>query len=88
MTEQKTTSEGTLLWEPSGESKSGSAMSRYLRWLADEKGRDFGGDYHELWRWSVGDVTGFWGSLWEFFEVGAHEPYDRVLGRREMPGAA
>jgi acetoacetyl-CoA synthetase len=42
-------------------------------------------DYHELWRWSVEDLEGFWGALWEWFEIDAS--YDRVLGRREMPGA-
>ena len=43
--------------------------------------------YDELWRWSVTDLEGFWGSLWDFFGVRAHTPYERVLGSREMPGA-
>ena len=42
-------------------------------------------DYHELWRWSVDDLEGFWGALWEWFEIDS--PYERVLGSREMPGA-
>jgi acetoacetyl-CoA synthetase len=42
-------------------------------------------DYHELWRWSVEDLEGFWGSLWDWFEIGGS--YERVLSRREMPGA-
>ena len=42
-------------------------------------------DYHELWRWSVDDLEGFWGALWDWFEIGS--PYERVLGSREMPGA-
>ena len=42
-------------------------------------------DYHELWRWSVDDLEGFWGALWDWFEVEAS--YDRVLGSRDMPGA-
>ena len=42
-------------------------------------------DYHELWRWSVDDLEGFWGTLWDWFEIDS--PYDRVLGSREMPGA-
>jgi acetoacetyl-CoA synthetase len=44
-------------------------------------------EYHELWRWSVEDLEGFWAAVWDFFEVEAEIPYDRVLGRREMPGA-
>jgi acetoacetyl-CoA synthetase len=61
-------------------------MGRYLAWLRDEHGRDFAGweDFH---RWSVDDLEGFWGSLWEFFDVQAGEPYDEVLTTREMPGA-
>ena len=42
-------------------------------------------DYHELWRWSVDDLEGFWGALWQWFEIDS--PYERVLGSREMPGA-
>ena len=41
--------------------------------------------YDELWRWSVEDIEGFWGALWEWFEIDA--PYERVLGSRDMPGA-
>jgi acetoacetyl-CoA synthetase len=42
-------------------------------------------DYQELWRWSVDDLEGFWGALWDWFEIDA--PYERALGSREMPGA-
>src|SRR5918996_1444762 len=66
--------EGTLLWEPSGPSK----MADYM---AD---RGFS-NYHELWRWSVEDLEGFWGSLWERFELGPRP--ERVLARDQMPGA-
>ena len=41
-------------------------------------------DYHELWRWSVEDLEGFWGSIWERYEVGP--PPERVLGRRRDAG--
>jgi hypothetical protein len=78
--------EGTILWQPPEALKENSNMARYLRWLSEEKGLHFD-DYHALWRWSVEDLEGFWGSLWEFFDVRAYEPYTRVLGRREMPGA-
>jgi acetoacetyl-CoA synthetase len=40
-----------------------------------------------LWQWSIDDQEGFWGSLWEYFDVRASQPYERVLGRRSMPGA-
>ena len=76
---------GDLIWEPSTESAAASALGRYLRWLA-EKGRSFP-SYDALWRWSVEDLDGFWGSLWEFFEVRGTRLDARVLASREMPGA-
>jgi acetoacetyl-CoA synthetase len=66
--------EGELLWEPSGPSK----MADYM------EARGFS-TYGELWRWSVEDLEGFWGSLWELYELGSRPP--RVLARAEMPGA-
>src|ERR687897_437764 len=80
------TAEGTLLWEPSEEFKERAGISRYMGWLRDEKGLSFD-DYAELWEWSVTDLEGFWGSLFEYCDVKASKPYERVLARREMPGA-
>jgi acetoacetyl-CoA synthetase len=74
------TREGDLLWEPSEELRERSAMAQLMR------DRGFG-SYDELWRWSVEDLEGFWGALWDRFEVQASSPYERVIGRREMPGA-
>jgi acetoacetyl-CoA synthetase len=53
-------------------------MARFMR------ARGFS-DYHELWRWSVEDLEGFWGALWDWFGIGSS--YERVLGSRDMPGA-
>ena len=68
--------EGQLLWTPSD--PDATEMARFMR------ARGFS-DYDELWRWSVEDLDGFWGALWDWFEIDA--PYESVLGRREMPGA-
>ena len=72
--------EGEQLWAPPAELAERSAMAALIR----ERGF---ADYHELWRWSVEDLEGFWGELWARFGVKASKPYERVLGRREMPGA-
>jgi acetoacetyl-CoA synthetase len=80
------TPEGTLLWEPPAELKENAAITRYMGWLEENKDLSFDG-YNELWEWSVSDVEGFWSSLWEFLEVKASKPYERVLAKREMPGA-
>jgi len=74
------------LWQPTEERLERSNLTRYARWLADERGVTSEG-YEELWRWSVHNLEDFWGSIWDFFEVQAAEPYERVLGLREMPGA-
>ena len=68
----------TLLWEPPPALVERAVMTRFMH----ERGLD---DYHELWKWSVDDLEGFWGAVWEFF--GVDGGYDRVLGSREMPGA-
>ena len=77
---------GDVLWSPPADVRDTTEIGRYLNWLRDEHGRDLAG-YDELWRWSVGDLEGFWGSIWDFFGVRAHTPYERVLAEREMPGA-
>jgi len=78
--------EGTLLWEPSEESKKNSNISRYTRWLESERDLSFG-SYNELWEWSVSDLEGFWASVWEYCGVVSSKPYDEVLAKRDMPGA-
>ncbi len=83
---EATAKRGELLWEPSTESVERSTMTRYMRWLADERGLEFG-DYESLWRWSASEIEDFWGSIWDFFEVGASAPYSEVLRDHAMPGA-
>ncbi len=78
--------EGTVLWTPSTERAQSSELARYTRWLAATRGLRFD-DYLALHRWSVDRLEDFWGSVWEFFDVRASEPYARVLDARRMPGA-
>src|SRR5919112_6818055 len=80
------TAEGTLLWEPPGELKDNAVITRYMRWLKENRNLQFE-DYGELWEWSVTDVEGFWSSLWKFLDVKFSKPYERALAKREMPGA-
>src|SRR2546423_10996569 len=63
-----------------------ATITRYREWLNETRGLQLEG-YPDLWRWSVDELEDFWGAIWEFFEVEASEPYERVLTRREMPGA-
>jgi acetoacetyl-CoA synthetase len=85
--DNKPISEGTVLWEPGEAFIKRSNMTRYMQWLASEKGLTFG-DYNSLWQWSVTDIENFWQSLWEFFDIRASTLYSEVLTGRKMPGAA
>ncbi len=77
--------EGDLLWTPSAERLEHAHLTHYMAWLA-KRGRRFM-SYTDLWQWSIDDQDGFWGSLWEYFDVRSSQPYERVLGSRVMPGA-
>jgi acetoacetyl-CoA synthetase len=78
--------EGRLLWEPPEPLVRDANLTRYAAWLERERGFRFDG-YHDLWRWSVEDLEGFWTSIWEFGGVRSHAPASAVLPERTMPGA-
>jgi acetoacetyl-CoA synthetase len=78
--------EGDLLWTPSAARVAGANLTAFTSWLAAERGLRFD-DYQALWRWSVEDLEGFWQGVWDYCEIRASAPAERVLGRRDMPGA-
>ena len=73
-------SEGALLWEPSADAVERARLTDYMRSL--DRGFE---TYDELWHWSVDDLDGFWASLWDYFDVKASRPYERVLGGARCP---
>ena len=77
---------GHIVWRPSRERIERSTLTAYGRWLEQTRGLAFA-SYAELWQWSVDDLESFWASIWEFCEIRASTPYERVLGSAEMPGA-
>lgn len=70
---------GDLLWEPDDKVRSTSRIAQYLGWLG-ERNADAPSDREALWRWSIDDQAGFWGSLWEHFDVIDHGA-DRTSGQ-------
>jgi acetoacetyl-CoA synthetase len=74
-----------IVWEPSPERVASATITRYREWLNDTRGLALG-DYQALWQWSVDELEEFWGSIWEFFDVRASQPYERVLTSHAMPG--
>jgi acetoacetyl-CoA synthetase len=75
--------EGTVLWEPSPEVRRNAKLTAFSNWLGRSRGKTFD-DYAALWEWSVSDLEGFWGAVWEYF--GIESSYERVLSGRDMPG--
>jgi acetoacetyl-CoA synthetase len=75
-----------ILWEPGSARIERATITRYARWLAETRGVETS-CYQDLWRWSTTELETFWASIWEFFDVQASEPYERVLASRAMPGA-
>jgi len=75
---------GKLLWKPEPAFVRKTNMAAFIAWLG-KRGLSFEG-YDELWRWSVDDLEGFWGSVWKYFDIDdADYP---VLKDRRMPGAS
>jgi acetoacetyl-CoA synthetase len=61
-------------------------MGRFRIWL-EEQGFGPFPDYHALHQWSIDDLETFWQKVWDFCGLICDTPAERVLGRREMPGA-
>jgi acetoacetyl-CoA synthetase len=96
---EESTVEAEVLWAPTPDMVERSQLTRYIRWLAENRDLHFE-DYHALWRWSVTEIEEFWGTLWEYFGVIASRdpqgaagseaeeaPFEEVLAERVMPGA-
>lgn len=78
--------EPVVLRQPAPDALDTTAIGRFVGWLA-ERGHAGLSDYDELWRWSVDDLSAFWGALWEFAEVRSSTPFTSVLESADMPGA-
>jgi acetoacetyl-CoA synthetase len=73
-------------WQPSAAAIRAAKITAFTEWLAAERGRHFT-DYDALWRWSVDDLEGFWGAVWDYFAIPSATPRSRVLADACMPGA-
>jgi acetoacetyl-CoA synthetase len=75
---------GELLWTPPADVRQRSRVGDFMGFLARTRGLEFD-SYEELWRWSVSDLSAFWGAVWEYF-LGSPPP-GPVLADARMPGA-
>ncbi|MFB7723254.1 acetoacetate--CoA ligase [Nocardia sp. NPDC056100] len=70
-------------WIPNAETIAGARITDFTR-FAGERGVS-AADYRALWQWSVDDIPGFWGALWDYFDLGDRP--ESVLTESRMPGA-
>jgi acetoacetyl-CoA synthetase len=75
-----------VVWTPPRDAAETSQLARYMGWLSEAKGLSFDG-YDELRAWSVAQLEAFWESIWSYFDIRSHAPYETVLADRAMPGA-
>ncbi|MEV6098162.1 acetoacetate--CoA ligase [Nocardia sp. NPDC051981] len=71
-------------WVPSDQDIAEAQVTSFALFVEKRTGLSLP-DYRALWQWSVNDVPGFWGAIWDYFDLG--ERSDEVLGSTEMPGA-
>ena len=58
----------------------------YQNWLQAQRDLHFD-SYDALWRWSVTDLSAFWQSIWDYFDLRSPTPHSAVLAQPAMPGA-
>ena len=80
------TEQADILWRPGAYERERSQMARFRDLLA-ERGHGPFPDYHALHAFSIREPEAFWAAVWDYAGIRAHQPYERVLGRQEMPGA-
>ena len=76
-----------LLWQPTEEQIKRTNMYRFMN-VVNEKYKQNFKDYPPLYEWSVANIPDFWAAMWEFADIIASKPYDRVIDDvAKMPGA-
>ncbi len=72
------------LWTPSAQFIENSHLKAYCNWLQETKELSFN-SYHDLWEWSTQETETFWESIWNYFKITSHSPYNNVLSSHQMP---
>ncbi len=84
---------GKRLWQPTEAQIKASNMVRFMQSVNQRFGKNFS-TYDQLYRWSVDHIADFWSVMWDFGDIRASVPYERVAddldkmpGTRWFPGA-
>jgi acetoacetyl-CoA synthetase len=78
--------EAPILWSPDPDRVARAQITRFRRAVETRLGRPLPG-YHDLWRWSVDDLDGFWAAVWDLGAVPGASRGPDVLAAAAMPGA-
>jgi acetoacetyl-CoA synthetase len=81
------------LWIPTEERRQKANMTRFMQEVNSRHGLSLN-SYQELYQWSVENISDFWAAMWDFANIKAARPYERVIedllkfpGARWFPGA-
>ncbi|MCK0162607.1 acetoacetate--CoA ligase [Marinobacter sp. S6332] len=80
------TEQSPVVWTPSEDAVNTTQIGRFNTWLENQGYGPFA-DYHALHQWSVEDLETFWGKVWDYCGLICETPANKVLGKRDMPGA-
>ncbi len=84
--ENQTNSSPDIFWSPQNHDAHQTRMSQFKTWLEQQGFGPFA-DYHELHKWSIDELETFWQKVWDYCGLVCDTPADKVLGKRNMPGA-
>ncbi len=80
-------SEKKPMWAPSPERIERANMTQFIKQVNAKYARHFS-SYDELYEWSIANIPDFWAAMWDYAEIKASQPYDRVIDDLgKMPGA-
>jgi acetoacetyl-CoA synthetase len=75
-----------MLWKPSEARIKNSHMYRFMNFVNKKYRKKFT-EYAPLYEWSIQNIPDFWAAMWEFAEIKASKPYDKVVDNpNKMPG--
>ena len=66
------------LWEPSKDRIKNANVTKFIDFVNKKYSLNISG-YHLLYDWSVENREDFWASVWEFCNIIASKPYDKIL---------
>lgn len=74
------------LWQPDEARKAAANMTRLISRAQDVSGQEIA-DYDDLWRWSVGDMEGFWSLVWDDLGIRGEKGAQAFQPAEKMPDA-